>query len=118
MYFKSSNLMFTSELRAIKRIHAGILSEIMGCLTGREGSRNHGLAKSFRKRAEKKAEIADRQCGILVSKEKWNSSTYVPVRSRPVWSSDDNTLAARNTTYPFEKIQTFAQLLENILQLE
>ncbi|XP_077139544.1 centromere protein I [Ranitomeya variabilis] len=95
MYFKSSNLMFTSELNAIKRIHAGD--------PVREYRLSHGESGKPSSRP---------------GKRKWNISTYVPVRSRTVWSSDDNTLAARNTTYPFEKMQTFAQLLENILQLE
>ncbi|CAJ0966490.1 unnamed protein product, partial [Ranitomeya imitator] len=46
-----------------------------------EWSREGGskVACSFRKRAEKKAEIADRQCGILVSKEDLKSQEIQPL---------------------------------------
>ncbi|XP_073495794.1 centromere protein I isoform X2 [Phyllobates terribilis] len=96
MYFKNSKLLFTSELSAIKRIHAGD--------PVRDYRLSHGESKKPPSRP---------------GKRKWNSSTYVPVSSRTVWSSDvDNTLALGNTSCPVEKIQTFSQLLENILQLQ
>ncbi|XP_073429190.1 centromere protein I isoform X2 [Dendrobates tinctorius] len=95
MYFKSSNLMFTSELSAIKRIHVGD--------PVRDYRLSHGEIRKPPSRP---------------GKRKWNSSTYVPVSSSTVRSSDDNTLALSDTTYPYEKIQTFAQVLENVLQLE
>ncbi|XP_040261771.1 centromere protein I [Bufo bufo] len=94
MYFKESNLLFTSELKAIAKINSG------------DPVRDYKLYVGETKKPPSRA-----------VKRKWNSNPYVPVSSRTVWSSDSNSLASSYTT-PMERIQTFSQLLENILRLE
>lgn len=95
MYFKNSNLLFTSELKTIIRMNSG------------DPVRDYKLVLGERKNPPSRA-----------VKRKWNSNPHVPVSSSTVWSSNSNSFTSSNTTCPMEKIQTFSQLLENILKLE
>ncbi|KAM4019407.1 centromere protein I, partial [Anomaloglossus baeobatrachus] len=95
-YFRKSNFLFTSELRAIQKIHSG------------DPVRDHRLSLGEIKKPPPSRSV----------KRKWNSNPYVPVSSRTKWSSDYSSLAPRRTICPLEKVQTFSQLLENILEYE
>ncbi|XP_075040769.1 centromere protein I [Mixophyes fleayi] len=99
MYFKSCSLLFTSELRAVnKRNASDPVGDSRLCL-----GRWNNLPLQSRKR-------------------KWNSNTHVPVCSRFGWVNDSSSfsvnLVSSDSTFPVEKLQTFSQLLENILKLE
>ncbi|XP_053329678.1 centromere protein I [Spea bombifrons] len=96
-YFKSSHLLWTSELRAVTRRNAGhpTMDHILNV-----GGKEHPLANS--------------------RKRKWNSKLPQSACS-DVWSAVpfiDNHLMSSNQVFPLEKLQTFTQLLENIHQLE
>uniref|UniRef100_A0A8C5W9G2 Centromere protein I n=1 Tax=Leptobrachium leishanense TaxID=445787 RepID=A0A8C5W9G2_9ANUR len=92
-FFKGSNLLWTSELRAVVKRNTGDPTMDRRLFVGEKrtaGSR----------------------------KRKWNCGFSPPV-STNIWSSvpfSDN--LNRNETFPIEKLQTFSQLLENIHRLE
>ncbi|XP_063793014.1 centromere protein I [Pseudophryne corroboree] len=93
VYFKTSSLLFTSELKAIAKRNAG----------DPVGDNKLGLCTPSRKR-------------------KWNSNTVVPICSSFSWdqksSSAYRDYLSKNPTLPVEKIQTLSQLLENIMTFE
>ncbi|XP_071981880.1 centromere protein I isoform X2 [Engystomops pustulosus] len=95
MYFRNSKLLFASELKIIAKNNSG------------DPVRDYrlGLGESMNPPPRS-------------VKRKWNSNPYVPVSSSTIWNSNSNSFSSRNTTCPMEKIQTFSQLLENILKLE
>ncbi|XP_075690354.1 centromere protein I [Rhinoderma darwinii] len=95
MYFKDSNLLFTSELKSITRNNSG------------DPGRDYRLCRGENKKPPSRS-----------VKRKWNSNPYIPVSSSTVWDREVNSFASGTTTYPMEKVQTFQQLLENILKLE
>ncbi|KAM3912404.1 centromere protein I [Leptodactylus fuscus] len=95
MYFKESNLLFKSELKAIARSNSG------------DPVRDYRLGFGESKKPPSRS-----------VKRKWNSNPYVPVTSSTNWNSDSKSFASSSTMFPMEKIQTFSQLLENILNLE
>ncbi|KAM9329485.1 centromere protein I [Gastrophryne carolinensis] len=54
-------------------------------------------------------------------KRKWNSNPHVPVRSATLLNDDLSEVSdyfSKAKTFPVEKLETFSQLLENILRLE
>ncbi|XP_069841838.1 centromere protein I isoform X2 [Dendropsophus ebraccatus] len=93
MYFKDSNLLF--KLKTITRISLG------------------DPVKDYRLSAGESSNPPSRSV-----KRKWNSNPYVPVSSSTVWNSDSKNFISSSKTYPMEKIQSFSQLLENILKLQ
>ncbi|XP_066437731.1 centromere protein I isoform X2 [Eleutherodactylus coqui] len=95
IYFRDSKQLFTSELKAIARNNSG---DPLGDSRLSLGERKTPTSRSL--------------------KRKWNSNPYIPMTSSTVWKSDSDSLVSNNRTCPMEKVQTFAQLLENILELQ
>ncbi|KAM8952846.1 centromere protein I [Pelodytes ibericus] len=96
-YFKASNFLWTSELRAVIKRNAGDPT------------------------VDQKLSLGERNYPATGSrKRKWNSTMWPTVCSN-LWNTVPftvNHLVSANEPFPVEKLQTFPQLLENIHKLE